>query len=157
MLREARYGFPMSGPGETAVELAELFAAPLAGHQICADRASLVVVEWRDPGGGGDPPMYIAPLHIHRDDDEAWYVVEGSLMVRLGQHDVEVPAGGAVLVPRGTPHTYWNPTPTPTRYVLVMTPRIKGLIDAIHGLTERSQDTLETTFREHSSEYLGWP
>jgi hypothetical protein len=38
-----------------------------------------------------------------------------------------------------------------------MTPRIRRLIDAIHGLTERDQETLEATFREHSSEYLGWP
>jgi mannose-6-phosphate isomerase-like protein (cupin superfamily) len=141
----------------TTSELAELFAAPLAGSQIRSDRASLVVVEWRDPGGGGEPPMYIAPLHVHHEDDEAWYVVDGALTVRVGDDDVEIPAGGAVLVPRGTPHTYWNPTPEPTRYVLVMTPRIKGLIDALHALTERNQHTLVATFREHASEYLGWP
>jgi len=51
--------------------LGELFAAPLGSGQIRSEGASLVVVEWRDPGGGGDPPMYIAPLHIHREDDEA--------------------------------------------------------------------------------------
>ena len=62
-----------------------------------------------------------------------------------------------MLVPRGTPHTYWNPHPTPTRYVLVMTPRIKGLIDTLHTLTQRDQPTLEATFREHASEYLGLP
>ena len=137
--------------------LGELFAAPLAGGQIRSDNASLVVVEWRDPGGGGDPPRYIAPLHVHHEDDEAWYGLDGALMVRVGDHDVEVPAGGAVLVPRGTPHTYWNPHPTPTRYVLVMTPRIKALIGALHALSELDQTTLERTFREHSSEYLGRP
>jgi mannose-6-phosphate isomerase-like protein (cupin superfamily) len=137
--------------------LAELFAASLAGGVVRSDRASLVVVEWRDPGGGDDPPRYIAPLHVHHEDDEAWYVVEGALTVRIGEHDVEVPAGGAALVPRGTSHTYWNPNPAPTRYVLIMTPRIQALIDALHTLTERDQPTLEATFREHASEYLGWP
>jgi mannose-6-phosphate isomerase-like protein (cupin superfamily) len=137
--------------------LGELFAAPLAGGQIRSDNASLVVVEGRDRGGGGDPPRYIAPLHVHHEDDEAWYVVEGALVVRVDDQDVEVPAGGAVLVPRGTPHTYWNPHPAPTRYVLVMTPRIRSLIDALHALTVRDQATLEATFREHTSEYLGWP
>jgi hypothetical protein len=68
-----------------------------------------------------------------------------------------VPAGGAVLVPRGTPHTDWNPHPTATRHVLIMTPRIKALIDAIHTLPERNQPTLEAAFREHASDYLGWP
>jgi len=138
-------------------ELGELFAAALAGGQIRSDRASLVVVEWRDPGGGGDPPHYIAPLHIHHEDDEAWYVVEGALIVRLGERDVEVPAGGAALVPRGTPHTYWNPHPAPTRYLLVMTPRINGLIAALHASTQLDQATLASTFREYASEYLGWP
>ena len=72
----------------TSGELAELFAASLGGTQIRSDRASLVLVEWRDPGGGGDPPMYIAPLHIHHEDDEAWYVVDGALMVRVGDDDM---------------------------------------------------------------------
>ena len=94
---------------------------------------------------------------MHHEDDEAWYVLEGALIVRVGEDDVEVPAGGAVLVPRGTRHTYWNPHPTPTRYVLVMTPRIKALIGALHALSERDQTTLERKFRAHASEYLGWP
>ena len=92
--------------------LAGLFAAPLAGEGIGDSAASIVVVEWTDPGGGSDPPRYIAPLHVHHDDDEAWYVLDGALRVRLGDDDVEVTAGGAVLVPRGTPHTYWNPRPS---------------------------------------------
>jgi mannose-6-phosphate isomerase-like protein (cupin superfamily) len=143
--------------GTPGGDLEGLFAASLAGGELRSPRASLVLVEWRDPGGGGDPPVYIAPLHVHHQDDEASYVLEGTLKVRVGVDDVKVGAGGAVLVPRGTPHTYWNPDPTPTRCVLVMTPPIRRLIDAIHGLTERDQETLEATFREHSSEYLGWP
>ena len=134
-----------------------LFASPLAGATIAAPNASIVLVEWTDPGGGFDPPRYIAPLHLHRDDDEAWYVLSGVLRVRVGDRDVEVPAGGGVLVPRGTPHTYWNPSPGATRYLLVMTPRIARLIEAIHALASRDEETLAATFAEHESEYLGWP
>ena len=82
-----------------------LFASPLAGATIASPNASIVLVEWTDPGGGFDPPRYIAPLHLHRDDDEAWYVLSGALRVRVGDRDVGVPAGGGVLVPRGTPHS----------------------------------------------------
>jgi mannose-6-phosphate isomerase-like protein (cupin superfamily) len=135
----------------------ELFAAPLAGSLIASAQASLVVAEWKDPGGGHDPPRFIAPLHVHHDDDEAWYVLEGALRVRLGDRDIQVPAGGAVLAPRGTPHTYWNPQPGPTRYVLVMTPRIRALIEALHALPNRSEQTVTATFAEYGSEYLGWP
>jgi hypothetical protein len=42
---------------EPSRELDELFAASLAGGQIRSERASLVVVEWRDWGGGGDAPL----------------------------------------------------------------------------------------------------
>jgi mannose-6-phosphate isomerase-like protein (cupin superfamily) len=145
---------PSGPPGG---HLGELFAAPLTGGGIASSKASIVVVEWIDEGGGADPPRYIAPLHVHHDDDEAWYVLEGALRVRLDGDDVDVPAGGAVLCPRGTPHTYWNPYPEPTRYLLIMTPRIQRLIEALHAGADADQPAIENIFRHHHSEYLGWP
>jgi mannose-6-phosphate isomerase-like protein (cupin superfamily) len=144
-------------PGNAEGDLSAVFASRLAGGLIGPPGASLVIGEWVDPGGGRDPPRYVAPLHIHRDDDEAWYVLEGVLLVRLGQRDVEVPAGGAVIAARGTPHTWWNPSPAPTRYLLVMTPRIRDLIDAIHALESGSDDAMRAVFEAHASTYLGWP
>jgi hypothetical protein len=41
--------------------------------------------------------------------------------------------------------------------VLVTTLRINALIEAIHALTERDEETLAATFAAHRSEYLGWP
>ncbi|HSD01287.1 MAG TPA: cupin domain-containing protein [Gaiellales bacterium] len=134
----------------------EPFAAALAGGLIASPDAAIVVAEWADPGGG-DPPRYIAPLHVHHEDDEAWYVLEGALVVRSDDRDVHLPAGGAAIVPRGVAHTYWNPEPGPTRYLLVMTPRIRALIDALHALDERTADAVAAVFSTHRSEYLGWP
>jgi len=68
-----------------------------------------------------------------------------------------VPAGGAALVPRGTPHTYWNPSPEPARYVLVMTEQIAALIDDLHALETRDEASVSATFASHASAYLGWP
>jgi mannose-6-phosphate isomerase-like protein (cupin superfamily) len=127
-------------------------AAPLAGSALRS--AGLVLVEWRDPGGGHDPPRYIAPLHVHHSDDEAWYVLEGTLRFRLGEDEVEAPAGGAALAPRGTPHTYWNPRPEPARYLLAMTPRIHALIEAIHA---PGAGDMAEVFRAHDSTLIGWP
>jgi mannose-6-phosphate isomerase-like protein (cupin superfamily) len=129
----------------------------LAGGLIGAPDASIVVAEWTAAPDGADPPLYIAPLHVHREDDEAWYVLDGALTVRLDDEHVEVPAGGAVLATRGTRHTYWNPRAEPARYLLVMTPRIRELIDAIHALEERSERAVADVFAAHASEYLGWP
>jgi hypothetical protein len=48
-----------------------LFTAKLAGGVIAAPESDLLIAEWTDPGGGSEPPQYIAPLHVHHDDDEA--------------------------------------------------------------------------------------
>src|SRR5437588_1795962 len=125
--------------------LNDVFAARLAGRVIGSSTASIVVAEWSDPGGQA-PPMYIAPLHRHDEDDEAWYVLEGALCVRLGDRGVELSSGAAVIARRGTPHTYWNPLPGPTRYMLVMTPRIHALIEALHELSDRTEETVAATF-----------
>jgi len=132
-----------------------LFVERLEGGEI--ESHGFVVAEWADPVGGSDPPLYVAPLHLHHDDDEAWYVLEGTLGVRLGHRDVEVPAGGAVIAPRGTPHTYWNARPEPLRYLLVMTPRIRDMIEALHRSAEGGEGAVAAVFAEHRSEYLGWP
>ena len=144
-------------PGSAEHALSAVFAARLAGGLIGPPGTSLVIAEWADPGGGHDPPRYIAPLHVHHEDDEAWYVLEGALRVRLGDRDVDVRAGGAVIAPRGTPHTYWNPDPGATRYLLVMTPRIRDLIHAIHAMEARSDDAMRAVFEAHAGTYLGWP
>jgi mannose-6-phosphate isomerase-like protein (cupin superfamily) len=114
------------------------------------DADELVIAELTSQGGEG----FIAPLHIHHADDEAWLVLEGALLVRRGDRDVPAGPGEAVLVPRGTPHTFWNAHDGPTRYLLAMTPRIQRLIDALHAPSDRP---VEELFRAHASEYLGWP
>jgi mannose-6-phosphate isomerase-like protein (cupin superfamily) len=127
----------------------------LRGNTLGNLQSAFVLAEWHDDGGVEDgPPRLIAPLHLHRNDDEAWYVLEGALCVQRGDEVVELAAGSAVLVPRGTPHTYWNPTPHPTQYLLIMTPNILQLIKAIHSLKERSLATLRAVFEQHGSELL---
>src|SRR6266852_5497513 len=113
-----------------------IIAPPLAGNILGSVNDAFVVAEWRDPGGPPGPPRLIAPLHLHRRDDEAWYVLEGTLRVLVGKDEVEVRAGSSVLVPRGTAHTYWNPGLGPVRYLLIMTPNILRLIQEIHAMQD---------------------
>jgi mannose-6-phosphate isomerase-like protein (cupin superfamily) len=132
-----------------------MIAAALAGNVAGTAGANFVLAEWKDAGGPPGPPRWIAPLHLHRNDDEAWYVLEGRLCVRVGEDTVEAAAGSAVFVPRGTPHTYWNPGPGLVRYLLVMTWNIYSLIQEIHAMTERSPEALRAVFEKHESELLG--
>lgn len=129
-------------------------APPLAGQVLGSADSSFVVAEWQDAGAPPGPPRYIAPRHVHHSDDEAWYVLEGVLRVQVGDREVQAQAGAAVLVPRGTPHTYWNPGPGRLRYLLIMTANIYQLIQDIHALKERTPATLREVFQKHDSELL---
>jgi len=131
--------------------LSQRRAQPLAGGRAGGDDGQFVLVEWHDPGGVSGRDRPIAGLHVHHEDDEAWYVLEGALAFRIGDDVVEAPAGSAVFVPRGTPHSYWNAADGPARYVLVMTPRISRLVEALHqpGVSDHG-----AVFRDHASELL---
>jgi uncharacterized cupin superfamily protein len=128
-----------------------MIAPMLAGNVLGSDAGNFIIAEWRDAGGSPTEKHLIAPRHAHRSDDEAWYVLEGTLMFEIGDIEIEARAGSAVLAPAGAAHTFWNPSPEAARYVIVMTPRIHQLIKAIHAMTERSHETLAAVFEAHDS------
>ena len=51
------------------------------------------------PGGG-------APLHVHADLDDSFYLVSGRLAMRCGEQTFAVGPGGYVALPHGVPHTF---------------------------------------------------
>jgi quercetin dioxygenase-like cupin family protein len=52
------------------------------------------------------PPDSGPPLHVHEREDEAFYVIEGSLSVRMGDEEFDAPTGSFTFQPRGIPHTF---------------------------------------------------
>lgn len=67
-------------------------------------------------------PGYHTNLHRHNYTDEAFYVLEGALTVKINDKTTEYPAGSYVLVPRGTPHAQGNRGKVPVKVLLTMTP-----------------------------------
>jgi uncharacterized RmlC-like cupin family protein len=116
----------MDGTGN-APPTGPIVAAP-GSAAVSAAGTSLVVHEWTDPG-----PSY---MHVHRSDDEAWHVLEGSLRFRFPDREVDAPAGTTVFVPAGSPHTYR--VAEPGRYLIVLTPRLDRLIAKLRSLPEGS-------------------
>ena len=130
-------------PGESLV-------TSLADGQLGGSDSDFVIVEWTD--SGESEWEWIAPLHVHHGDDEAWYVLEGRLRFRIGDQVREAGPGQAVLAPKGTPHAYGNARRgQATRYLLVMTPRIRALVQALH---EPGAGDYAAIFRAHDSELL---
>jgi quercetin dioxygenase-like cupin family protein len=74
------------------------------------------VVENTVPAGSAGPP-----LHRH-DFDEAFYLLDGELVFRVGDSLLARSAGQLAFAPRGTPHALANRSDAPARYLLVCTP-----------------------------------
>src|SRR6266545_2983155 len=46
------------------------------------------------------------PLHIHHNEDEAWYVLDGQMTFYVGDKTLEARSGSFVFAPMGIPHTF---------------------------------------------------
>jgi quercetin dioxygenase-like cupin family protein len=68
------------------------------------------------PPGGGPPP------HIHRNEDETFYIVEGTCDFRLDDEVVTAGPGDFVNIPRGRVHCFHNAGAEPARLILTFTP-----------------------------------
>jgi uncharacterized RmlC-like cupin family protein len=131
----------------------QVAAQQLAGTALAPPGSRLVLAEWTAQGSTGDEPLCQTPLH-HHPEDEAWYVLEGMLAVRAGQHVHHVSAAGAVIVPGGIAHMFWNPRPDPARDVLVMGARTLALIQAIHATDDRSSARMRQLYAAHGATLL---
>ena len=65
----------------------------------------------------GDEP----PLHVHKNEDEWLYVLEGAVTFHLGGEDHLGMPGAFVSFPRGIPHTFSIESPT-ARILVINTP-----------------------------------
>jgi quercetin dioxygenase-like cupin family protein len=82
----------------------------------------------RESGGGltviegvsapGEGP----PLHVHPEQDEFIYTLDGTFRVRLGEDLIEVLPRSFVFIPRNTPHTWQNVSEEPSRFVATLVP-----------------------------------
>jgi mannose-6-phosphate isomerase-like protein (cupin superfamily) len=69
-----------------------------------------------EPGFPGPPP------HIHERLHDMFYVLDGTLAMRVGHEELEAPAGTFVCVPPGVVHTFSNPGPARVRFLNFNTP-----------------------------------
>ena len=61
-------------------------------------------------------------LHVHADEDDSFYVLEGELTFIHDDDEVVAGPGTFVLVPPGVPHTFANRTATPVRVLNIHAP-----------------------------------
>lgn len=74
-----------------------------------------MIEHWTPPGQGAKTP------HCHRQTDQAFYILEGTMMFRLGSRTLEAKAGTFVFIPRGLPHANWTEAES-ARHLLICAP-----------------------------------
>ena len=104
---------------------------------ISASGQTFDIHEWRGSG-----PDY---LHVHHRDDEAWHVLEGTLTFRFIDKEVEATAGTTVYVPAGVAHSYFDSQGS-ARYLIIMTPRLRELINALHSAPRAQHNEIMLSF-----------
>jgi mannose-6-phosphate isomerase-like protein (cupin superfamily) len=62
------------------------------------------------------------PIHVHADDDETIYMMEGEMQAIIGGETKIIRAGETLFLKRGVPHQLMNVSGARMRYILLCTP-----------------------------------
>ena len=63
----------------------------------------------------------------------------------FSDRQVDAPAGTTVFVSTGVPHSYFEAA-EPTRYLIILTPRLRELIRALHTAPREQHDAIMRQF-----------
>jgi mannose-6-phosphate isomerase-like protein (cupin superfamily) len=74
-----------------------------------------LVESWAPAGTG-------TPLHVHRREDEAFYILSGTLRVRCGEEEFSAGPGAYALLPRDVPHAFRVEGDEPAHLLTLISP-----------------------------------
>jgi len=100
------------------------------------------------------PPSEGPPLHLHANEDELLYVLDGSFRFQLADDVSETPPDSTVYIPRGVPHCFQNVGDRPGRLLVVFTP---AGMERFFELTGGDPAAFEATAAKVGMEVVGPP
>jgi mannose-6-phosphate isomerase-like protein (cupin superfamily) len=62
------------------------------------------------------------PLHLHFNQEEWFYVMDGEVAFQVGEQRLHLHAGDSVLAPRRVPHTFSSVGTAPSRMIIAFCP-----------------------------------
>lgn len=68
------------------------------------------------------PPRFATGLHVHRVQEETFYVLDGTCEWQIGDRAVTAPRGAYVSIPPGVPHDIRNPGDQTARLLMTVSP-----------------------------------
>jgi mannose-6-phosphate isomerase-like protein (cupin superfamily) len=83
-----------------------------------------------------EPGSYRVPDHLHPRQQERLEVRSGSMAVRIRGEERVLQPGESVVVPPGTPHSWWNPGMVPVHLLTDFRPALQtdGFFETLFGL-----------------------
>lgn len=82
------------------------------------------------------PGGFIAAPHVHPRAEERFEVRGAEVVFRIGRDERRYKPGDVVVVPPGTPHTWWNPSETEASTLIQLRPAMdmETLFETMFGL-----------------------
>jgi len=101
------------------------------------------------------------PLHVHYDQDEWWYILQGKFMIKVGDMIYQVQAGDSVFGPRNVPHCFAKVGEGEARMLMLFNPagKMEAFFTAMSkGATKGMTPEQNAQFRkDHGFEVVGPP
>ena len=133
------YGGPLGGEGNTAEVLAT------------RSQTGGVFGVWRS----NIEPEFGPPLHIHKEEDEFFYVLSGEFALQLGDCVQRVQAGAFAFIPKNAPHTYRKTAAGPGVLLGVVSPGgFESFFEQLPGADDAKVGALAA---DHAMDSVGPP
>ena len=85
------------------------------------------------------PPRFSTGRHVHRVQEETFFVVEGECEWQIGDETVQPRPAHSVFIPPGVPHNIANATDVPARVIMTVIRRL-----GMSTISRNSPDGLAT-------------
>ena len=150
---------PSTGEGRASARVVAL--GPGEGRPIPGREEVVLKATGADTGGtvavleATTPPGERADPHVHHDNDELFYVLEGRVRFEVGGQTVEAAAGAFVFVPRGTVHVARTVGAGPARVLAAFVPA--GPEPAMEAFARAPRADRDRLARESGSEFVAPP
>lgn len=107
----------------------------------------------------GFTPLGGPPLHIHTDQDEYFYIINGEYVFQVGNQKLQMKSGDTIFLPRNVPHAFIQLSETGKVLVSYIP---AGKMEDFFKTTDSwtvppSKETIEKTFAEHGMLVVGPP
>jgi quercetin dioxygenase-like cupin family protein len=103
------------------------------------------------------PAGHMPPLHVHRNEDEGFYVLSGRVSLLLPGRRLDLGPGDFALAPRGVPHAY-RVGDEPARWLVTSTPAgFERFVADVARSEDPGPEPLTAIAAEHDIEILGPP